>query len=158
MTLIPVIDHTLVTVLGKEAVLERIRQKTQEVGSEYRISEPLFNGRVKEDGFRISRVIPVAHNALPLIIGKVEETSLGSIIFLKIKLFPAGILFLRTFSLLTALVGMVFLFIPKIYSFATVSFGIGLLNYLLLTFNFHRKTRENLTTLTGLLAADLHLR
>lgn len=153
MSLTPTLRHTIVTALSKDEVLRRVSKSTQEVDSDYLTPVPLFNGRVTENGFRISLVITTPQNALPLCIGRVEDTSRGAIVFLKIKLFPAGILYLRVFSILAVLIGMVFLLIPKLFSVAALSFAIAVMNYALLTLNFHRKTKELLHEISGLLSS-----
>lgn len=151
MSLAPTLEHTIVTGLSKEQVLKRVDQKTQEVDSEYLTPEPLFNGKVTENGFRISRIISTPQNALPLLVGKVENTSRGAIIFLQLRLFPAAVLYLRIFSTLSVLIGMVFLLIPKLISVALLSFSIAIANYVILTLNFHRKGKESLKEISQLL-------
>ncbi|WP_421872822.1 hypothetical protein [Marinoscillum sp.] len=151
MTWLPHSQHTLVSEFSKNEVLNKVQARTQEVKSEYITEKPLFNGSVDEGGFRISSVIHTPQNALPLIVGSVESTSRGSIIFLKLKLFPAAILYLKAFSLLSFLISLVFLLLSKWYMGGLVALLIGLLNYLILTISFSRKCKEAIHTLENLL-------
>lgn len=151
MPWLPYSQHTIVSEFSKNEVLNKLQGKTQEIRAEERVAKPLFNGNIDEDGFRISCVIHTPQNALPLLIGKVEPTSLGSIIFVKLKLFPAAILYLKAFTLLTVLISMVFLLLSKWYFGGLIALLIGLLNYVILTISFSRKCKEAIHTLENLL-------
>ena len=68
-----------------------------------------FNGWVKEERFRLSLRVHRANNYLPLVIGQIESTSSGSILFIDYKLFPTTRLLLTLWTLLLVL-GSVFSF------------------------------------------------
>ena len=151
MSWLPYSQHTLVSEYTKNEVLIKLQEKTQEIRAEERVDKPLFNGNIDEDGFRISCVIHTPQNSLPLLVGSVESTSRGSIIFLKLKLFPAAILYLKAFSLLSLLISLVFLLLSKWYMGGLIALLIGLLNYLILMLSFSRKCKEAITTLENML-------
>ncbi|MEQ8474300.1 MAG: hypothetical protein RIC35_24100 [Marinoscillum sp.] len=151
MKLWPSREHTIVTGFTKADLLTRIANYTQEVGSAFITEKPLFNGKVSENGFRISTVVKTPQNALPLIIGQLEETSHGSILFLKMKLFPAAVLFLRAFTLLSVVIGMILFLMANLRLAGLISFGLGALNYLILTTNFHKHAQRSVSQLEELL-------
>lgn len=151
MSWLPHKRHTIVSELSKRDVLVRLQNYTQEVNSEYITEKPLFNGKVGADGFRVSAVINTPQNSLPLIIGKVEATKLGCIIFLQLSLFPAAILYLRISSSLAFFLAMIFLILSGWVTAGLVSLGIALLNYLVVTLSFHQKCKEAIRAIENLL-------
>ena len=58
-----------------------------------------FNGWVKETRFRLALRQRRANHYLPLVVGKIEATSTGSLIFLDYKLFPMTRLLLTLWTL-----------------------------------------------------------
>ncbi|MBK6265467.1 hypothetical protein JKA74_10500 [Marivirga sp. S37H4] len=67
----------------------------------------LFNGKVSNTGFAISQVVQKPDNFLPLIQGKVEGTSKGSLVYIKYRLFPSVKLFLGFWFILMLLFSMI---------------------------------------------------
>jgi hypothetical protein len=55
---------------------------------------------VRENRFRISRRITHAENFLPLILGKIEPTSKGCIVFVTYRIFPTVLFFMGFFCLM----------------------------------------------------------
>lgn len=62
-----------------------------------------FNGWVKEDRFRLSLRQRRANHYLPLVIGQIESTSSGCLLFLDYKLFPTTRLLLTLWTILLIL-------------------------------------------------------
>lgn len=62
-----------------------------------------FNGWVKENRFRLSLRGQRANHYLPLVIGQIEATSSGSILFMDYKLFPTTRLLLTGWTVLLIL-------------------------------------------------------
>lgn len=67
----------------------------------------LFNGRVSLTGFAISQVVSKPDNFLPLIQGKIEGASTGSLVYLKFRLFPSVKYFLGFWFLLMFMLSIV---------------------------------------------------
>jgi type IV secretory pathway TrbL component len=67
----------------------------------------LFNGKVSDTGFAISQMVQKPDNFLPLIKGKVEHTSSGSLIYVKYVLFPSVKFFLGFWFMLMLLFSMI---------------------------------------------------
>jgi len=65
-----------------------------------------FSGWVQENRFRISLKISKPNNYIPLVVGKIETTSSGCIVFVSYKLFPVTRMFLIFWSLFIALAGI----------------------------------------------------
>ena len=84
MNWLPFGRETLVSALSKEELLDRLAAVTRGTRPEG-LPElgPLFYGQVGVHGFRISRVIEKGDNFLPLLLGKVEDTPRGSILFVR---------------------------------------------------------------------------
>lgn len=155
MNLYPSLQQTLVSAFTKDEVLKKMAAKTQLVDDEFILENPEFNGTITKDGFRISSVIRTAQNALPLAIGKVENTSMGSIIFLQMKLFPAAVLYLKFFTLLCFLIAMVFLLLSKLMLAGLVALLVALANYTILTLNFHQKAHQLIRQIELILEEDM---
>jgi hypothetical protein len=67
-----------------------------------------FNGWVKEHRFRISQRVHRANNYLPLVIGEIESTSSGCILFIDYKLFPTTRMLLVLWTILLVLGSLIF--------------------------------------------------
>lgn len=151
MNLWPSREHTIVTGWSKPELLQRIARHTQEVDSEFITEQPLFNGKISGNGFRISSVIKTPQNALPLIVGELEETSRGTILFLRMRLFPAAILYLKVFSLLAAIIGIIFIVLARLALPGITAFALGIFNYLIITVNFQKHAKRSVSELEKLL-------
>ncbi|MGX7835962.1 hypothetical protein ACWKSR_12500, partial [Campylobacter fetus subsp. venerealis] len=82
--------ETIVSSLTKKEVLNQLERVTQEVNfldqRTFPKQKPLFNGLIGRKGFRISKAVNRADTFLPLILGQVQATQRGSIIFIKYRL------------------------------------------------------------------------
>jgi hypothetical protein len=65
-----------------------------------------FSGWVRENGFRISLKISRPNNYIPLVIGRIETTSSGCLVFATYKLFPVTKMFLIFWSLFITMAGV----------------------------------------------------
>lgn len=116
--------------------------------------EILFNGRLEQDRFYISKRIRHPENFLPLIKGRVEETSTGSILLLEYSLFFSTKLFLGFWSFFCLLTGFVLYAVGN----ETV-WGLGLIlfaaiQYVLCMFFFYRQVIQSRDLLYTVL--DVH--
>jgi len=102
----------------------------------------LFNGWVRKNKFCLSRKINRPDNFLPLIQGSIDETSLGSILFINYRLFPSTLYFLLFWSVLTCMIAVFFLVIHNMLVYGLVSLGLGVVNYLITFAKFHRETKK----------------
>lgn len=144
--LFPFIQETIVSSYNTEEVYRRLWSVTEPTGDEE--WEPdvdeedlLFNGRVEKGSFRLSRRVKRANNFLPLMRGRVEATSLGSIVFIRYRFFLWTLSFLIFWSVLTTLFALYFLVYEKIYINAAFSLLVGLANYVIALLNFHKQVR-----------------
>lgn len=154
MHLAPYLKQTLVSSFSKDQVIVRIRNKTNLINFQEVTENPVFNGSIEGDSFRLSQVVSYSHNALPLATGTVEDTSRGSIIFLHLRLFPAAMLYLIFFSILALFVGFVFLILSKSPAALAIALSITLANYLILNANFHRKSQDTINSFKSILSGD----
>lgn len=147
MNLLPYHSETLVSALSKQEVLGHLIRVTAEVNyldkrtvGNKRI---LFNGMVGQKGFHISRVIDRGNTFIPLVVGQVEETPRGSIIFLKYKLFPGAKFFLAFWTVV--LVGFVayFFAIAQNFAFGAICLALAIVNYGMAVFFFNRQVKAS---------------
>ncbi len=112
----------------------------------------LFNGKVSDTGFAISKMVQKPDNFLPLITGKVSHTSTGSLISIKYGLFPSVKFFLGFWFILMLLFSMISyaqgedmftIFLPIILLIA--SFGVILSRFK----SAYEKSRKELLRLIG---------
>jgi hypothetical protein len=147
LNLIPLHSETLVSALSKEEVLGQLNRVTKEVNYLDRRTQNsrgiLFNGIIGQKGFRISKVVDKGDTFLPLILGKVEETPRGSILFLSYRLFPGAIFFLAFWSLLLIGFGLFYSFGVINYFNASICFALALFNYGLALFFFNRQLKSS---------------
>lgn len=101
----------------------------------------LFNGTIKENSFSISLVIDRADSFLPLIKGKIEDTPMGSILFLSYSLFPSSAFFLGFWTVVSLLLCLFFGLNSEKYVYSALSFGFALFNYGFAWAHFRRKIK-----------------
>ena len=143
----PYDSETLVSALSKEEVLSHLNRVTREVNFLDQRTQVkrgvIFNGLVGQKGFRISKVIDRGDTFLPLILGKIEATPRGSIIFINYRLFPGALFFLGFWSILLMAFTAFYSFIIPNYSYASLCFGLGLVNYLIAMYFFNRQVKAS---------------
>nr|WP_287939060.1 hypothetical protein [Algoriphagus sp.] len=143
MNLIPHHTETLVSPLSKEEVLGHLMRVTREVNfldsRTYQNDQIKFNGMVGREGFRISRAIKKGETFLPLLIGKLENTPRGSIIFLEYRLFPSALFFLIFWSIVLLAFSAFYLFFLPNLSYSLICFLLAIGNYGLGLMFFNRQ-------------------
>ena len=140
MNWLPFGRETLVSALSKEEVLDRLAAVTRGTRSEGLPEiRPLFNGLVEADGFRLSRVIEKGDNFLPLLLGKVEATPRGSILFVRYQLFSTTRFFLWFWTGILLGFSLFFFLGSQQFLQGGVCLSLMGLNYALAVFFFHRQ-------------------
>ena len=159
MNLLPFHSETLVSALSKQEVLGHLIRVTAEVNYLDQRTRGdktiLFNGMVGQKGFRISKVVDKGDTFLPLVLGQVEETPRGSIIFLKYKLFPGALFFLAFWSVvLFGFAGYYFGLIQN-FLYGGICLFLSLLNYGLAIYFFNRQVKASRTVFHKLINLQL---
>jgi hypothetical protein len=140
MNWLPFGREILVSALSKEEVLDHLAAVTRGTRREGLPEiRPLFNGSVEEDGFRLSRVIEKGDNFLPLLLGKVEDTPRGSIIFVRYQLFATTRFFLWFWTLALLAFSLFFLLVTNQFLQGGACLFLSGVNYALAVFFFHRQ-------------------
>jgi hypothetical protein len=140
MNWLPFGREILVSALSKEEVLDHLAAVTRGTRREGLPEiRPLFNGSVEEDGFRLSRVIEKGDNFLPLLLGKVEDTPRGSIIFVRYQLFATTRFFLWFWTLALLAFSLFFLLVTNQFLQGGACLFLSGINYALAVFFFHRQ-------------------
>jgi hypothetical protein len=146
LNLIPYHTETLVSPLSKEEVLGHLMRVTREVNfldsRSYLNDQIKFNGIVGRKGFQISHAIKKGDTFLPLLIGKIEETPKGSIIFLEYKPFPSAIFFLVFWTLILISFSAFYLIAIPNYSYSILCGSLAIGNYALGLFFFNRQFKR----------------
>ena len=106
----------------------------------------LFNGLIKGNRFRISRRVLRPENFLPLLVGRVESTSVGSLLFVRYRLFFSTALFLGFWSVVCLLLCLFFLVFHQAWLYAAIAFGTGCVQYVVAikSFSFQVKRSKQL--------------
>lgn len=148
MHLLPFYQQTIV--LPYEAsettarLIKTIRPLEKEVEySEENEMEFLFNGWLKSGRFRISRKIEHPENFLPLMSGRIEGTSVGSILFVRYRMFSSVIIFLVFWSVISLLMSLFFLLVHQETLYAIISFSLGIINYIIASKSFFLQVRSS---------------
>ncbi len=154
MYLLPRNRETIVLPFSAREVYERIWKSVKPIEEGFlTFDDPdtqfLFNGWVKQDKFSISLKIARPQNFLPVITGTIEETSTGSIIFVKYRMFPVSKAFLLFWSVITLLIALFFGYVDR-YVFAAVSVCLGVSNYAVAAANFSIQVRRSSRVLRSL--------
>jgi hypothetical protein len=110
-----------------------------------------FNGWVKEARFRISLRQQRANHYLPLVVGQLEATSTGCILFLDYKLFPMTRLLLTLWTILLVLGSLTIWYQTKNIFVLPSGLVILLLIHFIVRANFSLQLKLTHTTLHNLL-------
>lgn len=148
MILIPAKDETIVLPIDFITVFNKL---VNQIDMDNGNPNKLFNGRINNNIFKISQKIKRPDNYIPLIIGKIEETSKGSIIFLKYRLMFSTKMFLIFWSVILILLTLFFSIMYEAYLYAGIAAVLGGINYAIVYYNFKKKVKINHELLIKLL-------
>ena len=111
--------------------------------------QPVFTGWVKNRHFRISRSLHRPQNFSPLLIGSLEATQRGSIVFIRYSLFPTTLFYLLFWSVVA--LGLTVLFIAgnSNYWYATIAGSLAIAQYLIALQSFARQVKYSSTLLSS---------
>lgn len=159
MKLVPFHTETFVSSLSKKEVLGHLSRVTSEVNFLDKRTQGgrgvLFYGMVGHNIFRISEAIQKGDTFLPLILGKVEETPRGSIIFLKYRLFPGAIFFLGFWTVILAMFAGYYFGVMDHYFYGGICVVLAIFNYLLTLFLFKRRVKASRKIFYNLISFQL---
>lgn len=147
MNLFPYDSETLVSALSKEEVLSHLNRVTREVNfldqrTQVR-GDIVFNGLVGQKGFRISKVVDKGDTFLPLILGKIEATPRGCILFINYRLFPGALFFIAFWSIILLAFTAFYSFLLPNFSYAIICFLLGIANYVVAMYFFNRQVKAS---------------
>jgi hypothetical protein len=147
LNLIPYHSETLVSALSKKMVLSKLDKVTVEVNYLDRRSQQdrsaFFNGIIRQNGFRISKIIDRGDTFLPLLLGTIEETPRGCILFLRYRLFPGALFFLGFWSVILLATAAFYVWVTPNYLYATIAVTLTILNYLIAILLFNRQVKNS---------------
>lgn len=146
MNLLPYKNSILILPFKADEVEHKLRQRIKPLAENLPDSPSLhssflFNGWIKDYKFRISKRIHHADNFLPLIVGKIEATSKGSILFITYRMFPSTLFYLSFFCLMLLLTCLFFLLVEKNWLTSASLLVLLLGIYLISVLDFDQKVR-----------------
>ena len=153
--LLPYYQETLVSSEHAESLWQRLQNHTQAPTQEREVlmsaemvylrrktlNSFIFRGIFKNQSFFIQRQTNYPEHFNPLLVGQIETTSKGSILFVKYQL-PGGVLFIFLLStLIFMLVMVVFVFFQQnvVHSILALLFYLG--SYVVMMLNFQQKLK-----------------
>ena len=148
MRLLPYFQETKVLPYSGQETAFRLKKATRPLEKGAEFPDPvekafLFNGWVKENRFRISRKVKHPENFLPLMSGRIESTSTGSILFVRYHLFFSSAMFLIFWTVISTLLFLFFLIFYQEYTYAGIALASGIFNFYIATKNFHLQIRAS---------------
>ena len=141
-----VLPHPAHRVMAGIRRLVRTPQTSAEAPAEW-----LFNGVVSSRSFSVSRRIHAYQNFLPVMNGRLEDTSLGSILFVRYRMFGSSLGFLIFSSLLIMVVGLFFLIMDSNLPYFLFSLALLTINYIVAIAGFNRQVSISQRLLEGAL-------
>ncbi len=157
MKWLPVQNKTIVSPLKAHEVIQILENVTSppSLDKKDHLPQSTFIGLVDQYYFRLSKRLKVPENFSPIIIGKVDKTSLGSIITLRYSLFFSSQMFLIFWSAICLIASLLFIFLFNETIYALVALLVGLINYAITIVNFNKKIRESHQSLLSVLKMDI---
>ena len=143
----PTERETMVLPIAAQEAKQRLRASVQPPTSTVIVNSPseqsdlLFNGRVEGEGFRLSQKIARPNNFIPFVIGAIEPTSQGCLVFVRYRLFSMTGVFLVFWLIVTFGFGAYLVRYEQLYHYAALSVGVGILNYAVALLNFQKQVR-----------------
>lgn len=109
MNFLPSASDTIVLGISAEKAIMQLKKNTRSEDDERSSFDGYiyFNGEVRKSSFSISLKITKPNSFIPIILGRLEPTSTGSLLFLNYTLFKstkAYIIFWSLFTLITSVV------------------------------------------------------
>lgn len=137
MIFFPAKDEFLIFPISREHALRRlINELTLPAGAEKK-----FIGWVEGDQFNISKKLDRPDNFVPVIKGSIDSSSKGIIIILKYRLMFSTKMFLLMWTVILLFLSLFFTLKYNAYLYGTLALGVGVLNYLIVYFNFRKQVR-----------------
>lgn len=147
MNLLPHYTETLVSPLSREEVISQLNRVTVWVNYLDKRSqqnrEYFFNGIIGQNGFKLSKSVSHGDTFLPLILGQIEDTPRGCIVFLEYKLFPGALFFLSFWTIILLATAIFYVLIAPNYLYAFIASGLAVINYLVALFFFNRQVKKS---------------
>ena len=138
MYFLPAKDEFLIFPFSKEYALRQLSsQLAQSRADKYKT----FVGLVEGDRFRICKRLTRPDNFTPIMNGIIETSSKGIIILIKYRLLFSTKIFLIFWSLLLLFLALFFILQYNITLYGVIAIGMGIINYLIVYFNFHKQVR-----------------
>lgn len=111
----------------------------------------LFTGWFGKDRFRISMKISRPNNYVPLVIGQIENTSSGSLLFINYTLFPSTKMFFIFWNLFILLAGLIAGYQYSNLAYPAIAFALISLIHWIAWSNFKIQLRFTRQLLLGVL-------
>lgn len=114
----------------------------------------VFTGTIFQNAFVISLKLKRPDNFIPIINGNIEDTSKGSIVFLKYRLFKSTKMFLLFWTAVIFILALLLILFQGKVWFAVIAILASIANYLVTVVNFNRKVKQSREYLMDVLTVD----
>ena len=143
MNLLPYFRETLILAGDCAETFECIQNNTRFKGDGLEEGSRLFRGIMDDTGFRISLDIREHVNFIPLISGRLENTSSGCLLFLNYQMLWGSLVMVGFWSIMAILFTLFFLFVHNEPLYGWIALILGLGNYILTLLSFNRMVKRS---------------
>ena len=156
MKWLPVQNKIIVSPLQACEVIQLLQKATSppSLDKKDHSNQTTFVGIIEQNSFRISMKLKVPENFSPIVYGKVDNTSLGSIISVKFILFFSSQMFLIFWSVICLAASLLFIFLFSESVYGLIALSVGLINYTITILNFNKKNDECHQSVLSVLKMD----
>ena len=145
MIFLPKETETLVLTTPSQELLKRLDHVVYTAEDKNNESEEeeyqLFTGTIEQNAFVLSLKMKRPDNFIPLIKGNVEDTSKGSIVFLKYTLFKSTRMFLVFWTVIIFILALILIALQGKFWYGSLALLLSLANYTVTVVNFRRKMK-----------------
>lgn len=155
MQIFPYESHTIVSPLSSRDIITKLNEVKQpnDEPKQYEMTaelsflkkevpkDYLFDGWIKDYSFNIYRITHFPEHYNPIIKGKIEETSLNTILYLRYELQPSTLFFTRLSLFIYYIIAFTFIALKQDIFIFTMTSSFFLICYWVLLLNFKQKVK-----------------
>ncbi|MGF1533682.1 MAG: hypothetical protein ACFCUI_08255 [Bernardetiaceae bacterium] len=134
-------NQTLVLPLDAQEVVKRLERITRQEEDAATGSHQM-HGIIDTEGFCLSPILQQPNNYVPRLVGRIEATSRGSIVFLSYQLYGSTQIFLWVGTILLFLLGLAFALLFAQYAYALLTALAMGFNYWIALVSFERQVQQ----------------
>lgn len=156
ISLLPSFSETIVTTLTTEEIAVRFQRVTAETvqwDQEFKLpQDKIFYGYVQETHFQIAARNMRLFSFNPLVLGKMEVTKNGSILFLRYQLFILTSILLLFWSFFLVIAGILLFVYRNDFLYSTGTLVLLIIIHMVVRANFHLQVKPTQQAISSLLS------